>query len=146
MAAWWARAAGAPETADAAFAALIADPARPRPRILPAALGPLADGVFLAAAPWPAAPARARAPRPPAGGRLPVAFLYAEQYAASASTFLRAGQLAELVAEHDPERYDIAWTSDVAGVRDQVVVLAKGVLQTRSAGGDRRARAPATSR
>ena len=133
MAAWWARAAGAPETADAAFAALIADPARLRPRILPAGLGPLADGVFLAAAPWPAAPARTRAPRPPAGGRLPVAFLYAEQYAASASTFLRAGQLAELVAEHDPERYAIAWTSDFEDVRDQVAVLAKGVLQTRSA-------------
>jgi len=30
-----------------------------------------------------------------------VAFLYAQAYAASASTFLRAGQLAELVAEHD---------------------------------------------
>ena len=124
--AWWARAAG-PETADAAFAAALAR-CRLRPRILPASLGPLADGIYLAHAPWPA-PARP-APRA-ATGRIPLAFLYAEEFAASASTFLRAGQLAELVAEHDPERYDIAWTSEPP--RDRVVVLTKWALQTRTA-------------
>jgi hypothetical protein len=38
------------------------------------------------------------------------------------------GQLAELVAEH--LGYDVTWTSDF-GVRDRVVLLAKGALQTR---------------
>ncbi len=132
MAAWWDRAAAAPETADAGFAALLADPAAPpaaRPAILPANLGTPGDGILAAEAPWPA-PKRAAAP--PAR-RLPVAFLYAQAYAASASTFLRAGQLAELVAEHDPDRYDIAWTPEFASLRDRVVILTKWALQTRSA-------------
>jgi hypothetical protein len=132
MAAWWARAAAAPETADAAFAALLAEPAAhpARPAILPANLGPLGDGILFAEAPWPA-PARPAAARP--AGRLPVAFLYAQAYAASASTFLRAGQLAELVAEHGPERYDIAWTPEFGSLRDRVVILTKWALQSRSA-------------
>ena len=121
--AWWARAAG-PETADAAFAAALARPG-PRPRILPASLGPLDDGIFIAHAPWPA-PARLPAAKP-----LPLAFLYDEEFAASASTFLRAGQLAELLAEHDPERYNIAWTSEPPHGR--VVVLTKWALQSRTA-------------
>lgn len=137
MAAWWTRAAAAPETADAAFAALLADPAAPpaRPAILPAHLGTPADGILLAEAPWPA-PARKAAADPAAaspGRPLPVAFLYAERYAASASTFLRAGQLAELVAEHHPERYDIAWTPEFAAIRDRVVILTKWALQSRGA-------------
>ena len=131
MAAWWERAAEAPETADAALAALLADPAARfvRPAILPAALGPAGDSLFFAAAPGPAPLPPPRA-RPPAAGPLPVAFLYAEQYAASASTFLRMGQLAEIVAEHYPERFAVTWTSADEGLRDQVVVLAKGSLQT----------------
>jgi hypothetical protein len=118
--AWWARTT-TPETADAAFAAALAATGV-RPRILPASLGSLEDGVFLAHAPWPA-PARS------ASGRPPLAFVYAEEFAATASTFLRMGQLAELVAESG---YDVTWTSDF-GVRDRVVLLAKGALQTRRA-------------
>ncbi len=132
MAAWWDRAAAAPETADAGFAALLADPALPaaaRPAILPANLGTPGDGILLAAAPW---PARTRAAAPPARP-LPVAFLYSGRHAASASTFLRAGQLAELVAEHHPGRYDIAWTPEFGTIRDRVVLLTKWALQTRSA-------------
>jgi hypothetical protein len=99
--------------------------------ILPANLGTPADGILLAEAPWPA-PARPTTAARPAG-RLPVAFLYAQAYAASASTFLRAGQLAELVAEHDPDRYDIAWTPEFGSLRDRVVILTKWALQSRSA-------------
>ena len=41
---------------------------RPAPRILPAALGGLDDGLVLAAAPWPAPPPRPGRPPPPPGG------------------------------------------------------------------------------
>jgi hypothetical protein len=130
MAAWWDRAAGAPETADAAFAALLADAADPppiRPAILPAALGTAESNIFLAAAPWPADVLPGRA-RPPAG-RVPLAFLYTEEFAATASTYLRAGQLVDLLVENDPDHYDIAWTSDFAGTRDRVVLLVKTALE-----------------
>jgi hypothetical protein len=62
-----------------------------------------------------------------------VVFLYAEAFASTASTFLRSIQLAELVAEHDAGRFAVRATSDTEDVRDAVVVLAKGALQTLSA-------------
>jgi hypothetical protein len=40
------------------------------------------------------------------------------------------GQLAEIVAERYPERFAVTWTSDGDALRGQVVVLAKGALQT----------------
>ena len=78
----------------------------------------------------PGPPPRARQRRPggKVPGKLPVAFLYDPAFAASASTFLRAGQLAELVAEHD--LYDIAWTSE--DPRGRVVVLTKWALANRT--------------
>ena len=99
------------------------------PRILPPAPAAAPDGLFLAAAPWPRPKRRAD---PPAGRPLRIAFLYDEAFAGSASTFLRAGQLADLVAEELPGAYDIAWTTDVAGTRDSLVILTKWALQTRS--------------
>jgi hypothetical protein len=62
-----------------------------------------------------------------------VAFVYAEKYAASASTFLRGRQLSEIVAARHPDRYRMAYTSDIAGLRDRVVVLTKGALEVHSA-------------
>lgn len=130
-AAWWERAEAAPGAADLALAAALAAPAAPRPAILPAALGPADDGAYFAAAAPPAAAARRR---PLTAGPLPVVFLYAEAFASTASTYLRCGQLADLVAEHDPDRFAVRLTSDAETVRDALVVLAKGALQTLSAG------------
>ena len=146
MAAWWEGAEASPESAEALLALLLAEchragtPAEGEPaaspaagwavpRILPPAPAAAPDGLFLAAAPWPRSKRRAD---PPAGRPLRIAFLYDEAFASSASTFLRAGQLAELVAAELPGAYDIAWTTDVAGTRDSLVILTKWALQTRS--------------
>ena len=151
MAAWWDGAAAAPATAETLLALLMAESCRAeseaaagwaRPKILPAAPAAAPDGLFLAAAPWPQAKRRAD---PARGRRLRIAFLYDEAFAGSASTFLRGGQLAELVAEELPGRYDIAWTTDAAGTEGSLVVLTKWALQMRSPRRSPRS-APATSR
>lgn len=150
MAAWREGAESSPESAEALLALLLAEvhragapgQAEPAaaastspaagwavPRILPPAPAAAPSGLFLAAAPWPRPKRRAD---PPAGRPLRIAFLYDEAFAGSASTFLRAGQLAELVAEELPGAYDIAWTTDVAGTRDSLVILTKWALQSRS--------------
>ena len=146
MAAWWEGAEASPESAEVLLALLLAEVHRAGPpeqgepaaspaagwavpRILPPPPAAAPDGLFLAAAPWPRPRRRAD---PPAGRPLRIAFLYDEAFASSASTFLRAGQLAELVAEELPGAYDIAWTTDVAGTRDSLVILTKWALQTRS--------------
>ena len=94
MEAWWAEAEAAPGLEAIALYAALEDPAAPaaaRPRLLPAALGAAGDNAFVARS----ARRRRRARRRAAiGGPLPVAFVYAEKYAASASTFLRGRQLA----------------------------------------------------
>ena len=153
MAAWREGAETSPESAEALLALLLAEVHRAGsqgqeepaastaaaspspaagwavPRILPPAPAAAPSGLFLAAAPWPRPKRRAD---PPAGRPLRIAFLYDEAFAGSASTFLRAGQLADLVAEELPGAYDIAWTTDVAGTRDSLVILTKWALQTRS--------------
>lgn len=148
MTAWWEGAAACPATADTLLALLMAEGHRAqsvaeagaeggpslaadwaRPRILPPAPLGAPDGLYLAAAPWPR-PRRRADPLP--GRPVRIAFLYDEAFAGSASTFLRAGQLAELVAEELPGAYDIAWTTDAAGTRDSLVLLTKWALQTRS--------------
>ena len=96
------------------------------------------------ARPRPPRAPRARA-RPPAGP-LPVAFLYAEQFAASASTFLRMGQLAEIVAEHYPERFAVTWTSDGRGPARPGGGAGQGGAADARPRGDRGACARATSR
>lgn len=133
--AWWAEAETAPGLpAIGLYAALHAPRtgAVPRPRLMPAALGRAGDNAFAALRPpapvRPAATGRVLAGRPAA-----VAILYAEDYAASASTFLRGRQLANLVRAHDPDGVDMLYTSDLAALRDRVVVVTKGALEVHSA-------------
>ena len=66
-----------------------------------------------------------RRPRRP----LPVVFLSAARFANSASTFLRGRQLSALVAAACPD-YDVRFTEDADSVRDAVVVLTKGAMET----------------
>ena len=142
LARWWDEAGAAPGGIEEAalYAALNGPEATPAvPHLLPAALGAADDNAFVARRP-PApprgpdrgpgrAPGRAPVPR---RGAWPVAVVYAEKYAAAASTFLRGRQLAELVAEQDEELADMAWTSDLAGLSGRVVVLTKGALEVHS--------------
>lgn len=126
-----------------------------RPRLLPAALGTAEDNAFATriipataaraadpprggriAGPPASGPPASGAARPGAGGartcagKLPIAFVYAERYALSASTVLRGRQLSELIAARYSDRYDVRFTPETAGLRDQVVVLTKGALET----------------
>ena len=137
MEAWWAALAAAPGLEAVALYAALEDPAVPpplRPHILPAALGPAGDNAFVAvrSALWRPAQRSLAAPAR-IGGPLPVAIVYAEPYATSASTVLRGRQLSELVVAQDPDRYDMRYTSDIAGLSDRVVVLTKGALEVHSA-------------
>lgn len=138
-------------------AALPAAERAPGPaRILPSALGAPANNAFVARA-WPKPPLRPRDAAPSAvampavampavvmpaaipaampitGRPLGVAFLYAEKYANSASTILRGRQLAEMVAARYPDAIDMVYTSDTAALRDRVVVVTKGALDTHPA-------------
>lgn len=144
MAAWWAEVAAAPGGIEetALYAALNGPEAPPAeaapalPRLLPAALGAADDNAFVARRPpaprpQPRGPGRDTVPR---RGAWPVAVVYAEKYAASASTFLRGRQLAELVAAQDEDLADTVWTSDLASLEGRVVVLTKGALEVHSAG------------
>jgi hypothetical protein len=136
MEAWWAELAAAPGLeAIALYAALEGREAPPalRPRILPAALGAAGDNAFVAIRPAPPRPAPPRPAPRRIGGPLPVAFVYAEKYAGSASTFLRGRQLSEMIAAGDPGRYDMRYTADLASLRDRVVVLTKGALEVHPA-------------
>ena len=117
------------------------DPAarRRRARVLPAALGPAANNAFVAAtAPrpprrlaFPGGPRLALAPR--AGQPLPVTFVYAEKYAAAASTILRGKQLSELVAARYPGEIEMAYQSGTADLQGRVVILTKGAIEVHSA-------------
>ncbi|HVH01659.1 MAG TPA: hypothetical protein VM891_01660, partial [Amaricoccus sp.] len=128
--AWWAAWQEAPGADDLAlYRALAEDPAPLRPAILPARLGTATDNAFVARlARRP--PRRPRAP-PPARP-LPVVFLSAAPFANFASTFLRGRQLSAMVAEAFPD-YAVRFTEDAAGVRDAVVVLTKGAMETLNA-------------
>ena len=46
---------------------------------------------------------------------------------------LRGKQLSEMVAARYPDAIDMAYTSDLAGLRDRVVVLTKGAIEIQSA-------------
>ena len=159
MEAWWAAFEAQPGADDLALAALIAAPAASSeagadpevaaqvaaalpaapgapcsvmPAVLPALLGSAEDNAFFLEPPQvrPVRPIRsASAPAPGVRTHRRVAFLYADRYATTASTFLRGGQLSELVAEHHPDALDVSWTSDAGSLRDQVVILTKGALQ-----------------
>ena len=87
----------------------------------------------------PPAPRR-RAGAAPAAAR-PVAVVYAEKYAASASTFLRGRQLAEMVAARDPDLADMRYTSDLAEPPRPGGGADQGRARGASGRGDRRARA-----
>jgi len=159
MEAWWAAFEAQPGADDLALAALMAAPAAEAatetnnpeaaayaafpatpplppvmPAVLPALLGSAEDNAFFLEPPQTrpsqTRPVRSAAlPAPGVRTRRRVAFLYAERYASTASTFLRGGQLSELVAEHYPDALDVTWTSDAGALRDQVVILTKGALQ-----------------
>ncbi len=137
MEAWWQRhhrtAPGPGLDAISLYGALN-DPAAPAPvlpRTLPATLGSAEDNAFLArrqriSPGAPSAPAVRTRP-------LRVACVYAEKYAASASTFLRGRQLSEMVARRYAGEIDMVYTSDLDGIEDRVVVLTKGALEVHSA-------------
>lgn len=122
-----------------------------RPTILPEALGAASDNAFSAHAPRrllvraPRLPAADSSPAPAADGaapglpcpglprgRVPIAFVYAEAHAKTATTFLRGKQLSGLVAAAYPDRFDVIYTHDVDSVHDQVVIVTKSMLSTRS--------------
>jgi hypothetical protein len=131
MEAWWQAQAACPGGAeDISLYAALHDPEAPaplRPKVLPAALGPAGDNAYVARMPGSRPPGRtAAALRRP----LPVAFVYSEAHAASASSFLRGRQLSEIVAAHDGDRFEVAYTGDTGPLRDQVVVLTKFALKT----------------
>jgi hypothetical protein len=130
MEAWWAAFARAPGLDAIALYAALNDPAAAAgpagPRTLPAALGSAEDNIFAGRVPRPPRPARPAAAR---SGKLGVAFLYAEEYARSATTFLRGRQLSELVAERCGDRFEVSYTSDAAALRDRVVIVTKGALE-----------------
>ena len=152
MEAWWAAFEAQPGADELALASLpdtdppdadLAGPRDPEPRnpgprpaasapvapaVLPAAIGPADDNIFVLAAPGAAQP-RASRPLPVASRRLGVAFLYAERYATYASTFLRGGQLCQMIRDRYADCYDVTWTSDAASLRDQLVIMTKGALQ-----------------
>jgi hypothetical protein len=124
---WWASWQAAPGADDLAlYRALAEDPAPLRPAILPARLGTAADNVFVAR--LDRRPLRRPRTAPPARP-LPVVFLGAAKFAAFASTFLRGRQLSAMVAEAFPD-YAVRFTEDAADVRDAVVVLTKGAMET----------------
>ncbi len=154
MEAWWATEARAPGLEAISLYAALNDPAPPgdpsptpedpaarrrRLRVLPAALGTAANNAFVAAtAPRPprrlAFPAGPRVARAPAAGQpLRVAFVYAEKYAAAASTILRGKQLSELVAARYPGEIEMAYQSGTADLSGRVVILTKGAIETHSA-------------
>lgn len=135
--AWWRLEAPAPGAdAISLYRALNPpDGAAIRPAILPEALGTAGDNAFSAHAPR---RALARPPRFPAApalprGRLPIAFVYAEAHANTATTFLRGRQLSGLVAAAYPDRFDVTYTHDAEAVRDQIVIATKSLLKTQSA-------------
>jgi hypothetical protein len=161
MAAWWEVRSATPGLDTISLAAALRDPAHPwnappdpriaplpgttppdipaaerapgPARVLPAALGPASYNAFVARA-WPKPPLRPRAATLPVAGKpLGVAFLYAEKYAQSASTILRGKQLSEMVAARYPDAIDMIYTSDTAALRDRVVIVTKGALETHSA-------------
>lgn len=114
-------------------------------RLLPAALGPASYNAFTARR-FPKPPPRPRETPGPVSGPIPgptsgpisgrplgVAFLYAESFANSASTILRGRQLSEMVAARYPDAIDMVYTSDIGALRDRVVIVTKGALDTHSA-------------
>lgn len=134
MEAWWEAEARVPGLDAITLYAALNDPGRRdrtvQARILPSALGTASINAFVAARP----PRKRRSAGPPVAGRpLPVAFLYAEKYAASGSTMLRGKQLSELVAARYPEAIDMAYASDFEAMRDRVVILTKGAIEIHSA-------------
>jgi hypothetical protein len=134
MESWWEEDTRHPEgLAALALAAVLAKDPPLRPRILPAALGPAGDNAFTARlAPPP--PHRHPATVAPArtSAALPVAVVYAEEHARSASTFLRGQQLSEIVAAHHRERLNVRYTADLANLSGHVVILTKGALAVHS--------------
>lgn len=127
-----------PGLAEMALCAALLDEGALAPRVPPLALGTARDNIFTAAVPAPGTPPAVNTPpvvnTPPApalhAGPRKVAIVYAEKYAQSASTFLRGRQLGELVSEHCAGRIELAYTSDADSLRDHVVVLTKGALET----------------
>lgn len=100
-------------------------------RVLPAALGQADNNAFVAAtAPRP--PRRARG-AVPAGRPLPIAFYFSQKYAGAGSTVLRGQQLSAMVAAQYPDSLDVLYTNDPAQLRDRVVILTKGAIQTNEA-------------
>jgi len=132
MAAWWdiraERGAGAGDPDLDLARALIATPAV-RPHILPAALGPATDNLYVARQPRQGR-ARPRAlPAAGAGKLLPVRFLFAEKYARSASALLRGEQLSAMIGTAFPDRFDVAYVGEIEALRDAVVIVTKGALK-----------------
>jgi hypothetical protein len=128
---WWAEQARHPDGLEGiALATALAEDPETRPAVLPAALGTAGDNAFTARL-APPVPRRRAAPAV-AHGRIPVAMVYAEKYARSASTFLRGQQLAELAAAHHPE-IDMVYTSELDRAAGRIAILTKGALDVHPA-------------
>jgi hypothetical protein len=126
--AWWRSWQAAPGADDLALYRALNSPgpAPLRPAILPERLGPATRNLFVARTS--AAPPRRRSAARPARP-LPIVFLSAARFATFASTFLRGRQLSAMVAAAFPD-YEVRFTEDAEGVRDAVVVLTKGAMET----------------
>ena len=145
---WWAAETRAPGLEAISLYAAVNDRAsrtdpearRRLTRVLPAALGPAANNAFVAAT-TPRPPRRLAFPNGPraavtrvVGRPLPVTFVYADKYAAAASTILRGKQLSELVAARYPDEIEMAYQSGTADLDGRVVILTKGAIEMHSAG------------
>ena len=123
MARWQELHDAAPGDPDISFYHALHGPEPPAitPAMPPATLGPAADNLFFARH-----RRRAAAPRPaPArlDGRLPVAFLYAQEAAQAGGTHLRGRQLSQLIATHCVDRFEVSFTPDIDALRDTVVIV-----------------------
>lgn len=138
MEGWWQREAEAPGADDVSLYRLLhgagatAAPPAVLPAVLPAALGPADRSIFFASR---TQPAIRRKPFPApglAGRRIPVAFLYAKELEDAGITLLRGRQLSRMIAARFGDSYDVTFTSDIAALRDQVVIVNRGAIEFNS--------------
>ena len=129
MDAWWAERARVPGLDDVSLYAALHDPAktaRIRPRILPAAIASTSASAVAQTAPKRFV--RSARPAVRADKRIPVVIVYHMPHANSATTELRARQLATIINRQYPDRFEVTHAGDAAGIRDQVVILLKHAI------------------
>ena len=128
MEAWWAERERVPGLDEISFYAALHDPAKTapiEPRILPAVIASATANAVVQPAPRRlvrgAKPAIAKRP-------IPVVIVYHMPHANSATTELRARQLATIINRRYPDEFEVTHAGDSSGIRDQVVILLKHAI------------------